>query len=200
MKVVYPLTFPFVPRRATERRFVPLRLGTLWARPNVDTEPLVGYGPDFDGPAKGPASEGMCSQAGDCPSGVIRGRATGWATPADSFLLGPSAPCRPGPQPPRRHRPHDQRCPFPGPRLLYDPVGLAALLRGQIGSGPANWPAPAGSWPARGPPRCRCRLCRRREHRRGQVPKSRRTTGDAYTRPHLALDLSDVLGGSNKSW
>ncbi len=138
MKVVYPLTFPFVPRRATERRFVPLRLGTLWARPNVDTEPLVGYGPDFDGPAKGPASEGMCSQAGDCPSGVIRGRATGWATPADSFLLGPSAPCRPGPQPPRRHRPHDQRCPFPGPRLLYDPVGLAALLRGQIGSGPCQ--------------------------------------------------------------
>ena len=31
-RLVYVLTCPFVPLRATERRVVPLRLGTLWAR------------------------------------------------------------------------------------------------------------------------------------------------------------------------
>ena len=31
-QVVYFLTCPFVPRRATQREVVPLRLGTFWAR------------------------------------------------------------------------------------------------------------------------------------------------------------------------
>jgi hypothetical protein len=31
-RLVYPVKCHFVPRRATRRRFVPLRLGTLWAR------------------------------------------------------------------------------------------------------------------------------------------------------------------------
>ena len=35
-QLVHPLTCPFVPRLAAQRRFVPLRLGTLWARLEVD--------------------------------------------------------------------------------------------------------------------------------------------------------------------
>ncbi len=35
-QLVCTLTCLFVPRPANERRFVPLRLGTLWARHNVD--------------------------------------------------------------------------------------------------------------------------------------------------------------------
>ena len=40
-QLVYPLTCQFVPRRATKRRVVPLRLGTLWARPEVDMTRLL---------------------------------------------------------------------------------------------------------------------------------------------------------------
>ncbi len=35
-RLVYLLTCRFVPGRATARHFVPLRLGTLWARPGQD--------------------------------------------------------------------------------------------------------------------------------------------------------------------
>jgi hypothetical protein len=34
-QLVYDLTCPFVPRRATQRRVAPLRLGTVWARPKA---------------------------------------------------------------------------------------------------------------------------------------------------------------------
>ena len=47
-QLVYPLTCPFVPRRATKRRLVPLRLGTLWARLGVDITVTVQclFGPE----------------------------------------------------------------------------------------------------------------------------------------------------------
>jgi len=42
-QLVYPATCRFVPRRAIEGRGVPLRLGTLWARPDVDRTAMAQY-------------------------------------------------------------------------------------------------------------------------------------------------------------
>jgi hypothetical protein len=40
-RLVYSVICHFVPRRATQRRFVPFRLGTPWARVEADCEPVL---------------------------------------------------------------------------------------------------------------------------------------------------------------
>ncbi len=54
-QLVYPPTLPFVPRRATKSRVVPLRLGTLWAR----AAGIVHMGNSYSDDAKGARQVGL---------------------------------------------------------------------------------------------------------------------------------------------
>ncbi len=55
-RLVYPLTCPFVPRRATKRRVVPLRLGTLWARRRKPNRKAPPASRSSSHPIRGPPS------------------------------------------------------------------------------------------------------------------------------------------------
>ena len=87
-----PSDLPFRATTSHQKTARATSFGHALGTAEVDTEPLVGCGPDFDGPAKGPASEGMCSQASwrdlNC-TGVSFARAGGSPVQGNSGLEGP---------------------------------------------------------------------------------------------------------------